>query len=221
MSKTVLITGANRGIGLALAKAYAAQGAQVIGVCRSCDPALRAVATQVISGIDVTQAEDVRCVVSALDEQRIDVLINNAGCWGDETLGDIHYDEMLDLFAINTLAPLRVTEALLNHLTRGSKVVNITSRMGSIEDNSSGGRYGYRASKAALNAIGKSLAIDLAPRGIAVAQIHPGFVKTRMVDFDGLIEPEESAQGIIARIEALDLAQSGGFWHANGESLPW
>jgi NAD(P)-dependent dehydrogenase (short-subunit alcohol dehydrogenase family) len=104
---------------------------------------------------------------------------------------------------------------------QGSKIANITSRMGSIADNDSGGRYGYRASKAALNAFGKSLAVDLKPRGIAVAQLHPGYVKTRMVNFGGLISPEESARGLAERIANLTLENTGSFWHSNGEELPW
>jgi NAD(P)-dependent dehydrogenase (short-subunit alcohol dehydrogenase family) len=122
---------------------------------------------------------------------------------------------------VNAFAPLRVCEALLPNLQAGSKIANITSRMGSIGDNDSGGRYGYRASKAAFNAFGRSMAIDLQARGIAVAQLHPGFVKTRMVNFGGLITPHESAAGLAARIEDLDLENSGSFWHCNGEELPW
>ncbi|PLX90399.1 MAG: short-chain dehydrogenase, partial [Desulfuromonas sp.] len=101
------------------------------------------------------------------------------------------------------------------------KIANISSRMGSIGDNDSGGRYGYRASKAALNAFGKSLAIDLEKLGIAVAQLHPGFVKTRMVDFSGIISTEESVAGLVQIIEAMNLDNSGSFWHCNGELLPW
>jgi NAD(P)-dependent dehydrogenase (short-subunit alcohol dehydrogenase family) len=104
---------------------------------------------------------------------------------------------------------------------KGSKIANITSRMGSITDNSSGGHYGYRSSKAAFYALGRSLAIDLKTRGIAVAQLHPGFVKTRMVNFGGVISPEESAAGLSTRITALDLENTGSFWHCNGEELPW
>ncbi|MDP3535420.1 MAG: SDR family NAD(P)-dependent oxidoreductase, partial [Halomonas sp.] len=133
----------------------------------------------------------------------------------------VDFDSIREQMEINAYAPLRVVEALLPTLKKGSKIANITSRMGSIADNDSGGRYGYRASKAALNAFGKSLAMDLKPQGIAVAQLHPGYVQTRMVNFGGLISPEEAALGIAARIEALTLENSGGFWHSNGESLPW
>jgi len=139
----------------------------------------------------------------------------------DESLGEIDFDSIRSQMEINAYAPLRVSEALLDNLGEGARIANITSRMGSIADNDSGGRYGYRVSKAALNAFGKSLAMDLKPRGIAVAQIHPGYVKTRMVNFGGMISAEEAAAGIAQRIEELTLENSGGFWHSNGEALPW
>ncbi len=224
MAQTALITGANRGVGLALARHYHAAGWRVIGVCRSGGEAaaeLREVAERVIEGIDVTRPEDVARLAGELAGQRLDLLINNAGLLRDEVLGEIDFDSIRSQMEINAYAPLRVTEALLDHLGEGGKVANITSRMGSIADNDSGGRYGYRASKAALNAFGKSLAVDLAPRGIAVAQLHPGYVKTRMVNFGGMITPEEAAAGIAERIAALTLETSGGFWHSNGEPLPW
>lgn len=221
MKSTVLITGANRGVGLALAEHYAEAGYRVIGVCRSSSEALAQVADQVIEGIDVTQPADVEKLAETLKGQTLDLLINNAGLLRDESLGDIDFDSIREQMEINAYAPLRVAEALLPLLKQGSKIANITSRMGSIADNDSGGRYGYRASKAALNAFGKSLAVDVKPRGIAVAQIHPGYVQTRMVNFGGLISPTDAAQGIAARIDALTLDTSGGFWHSNGESLPW
>ncbi|HKJ04370.1 MAG TPA: SDR family oxidoreductase [Geopsychrobacteraceae bacterium] len=219
--KHVLITGANRGIGLELARHYQSAGWRVTGVCRETSPELEIVAEQVISGIDVTNKESVDRLVKCLDGQSIDLLINNAGLLQDETLGSIDFDSLRLQMEINAYAPLRISEALLPNLKSGSKIANITSRMGSIADNDSGGRYGYRASKAALNALGRSLAIDLKKSGIAVAQVHPGFVKTRMVNFGGLISPEESADGIVKVIAALNLENSGSFWHSNGEELPW
>ena len=221
MQDSVVITGANRGVGLALAEQYYQAGWRVIGVCRESSEALQAVAERVIEGIDVTQAESVTALVKALKGESLDLLINNAGLLQDESLGSIDFDSIRTQMEINAYAPLRVCETLLPLLKEGSKIANITSRMGSIADNDSGGRYGYRASKAALNAFGKSLAMDLKPRGIAVAQLHPGYVKTRMVNFGGMISPEEAASGIIARIDALTLDNTGGFWHSNGEELPW
>ncbi|RCV86395.1 SDR family oxidoreductase [Billgrantia montanilacus] len=221
MSSTVLITGANRGVGLALARHYHGEGWQVIGVCRQTSAELDAVASRVVEGIDVTRAADVTRLAEKVKDQRLDLLINNAGLLRDESLDELNFDTIREQMEINAYAPLAVVEALLDNLGEGSKIANITSRMGSIADNDSGGRYGYRASKAALNAFGKSLAIDLAPRGISVIQLHPGFVKTRMVNFGGMISPEEAAAGIAARIAALTLETTGTFWHSNGEPLPW
>ncbi len=217
----VVITGANRGIGLELARLYHREGWQVTGVCRQSSPELEEVATQVIDNIDVTREEDVRRLTAALEGKTIDLLINNAGVLKDEVLGELDLDSIRLQMEVNAIAPLRICEALLANMQRGSKIANITSRMGSIGDNDSGGRYGYRASKAAFNAFGRSLAIDLKDRGIAVAQLHPGFVKTRMVNFGGLISPEESAAGLAQRISELNLENSGSFWHSNGEELPW
>ncbi|MCO7230646.1 SDR family oxidoreductase [Halomonas sp. CnH100-B] len=221
MSSIVVITGANRGVGLALAEHYQQEGWKVIGVCRQTSDELERVADEVIEGIDVTQDDDIARLSAALAGNTIDLLINNAGLLRDDVLGDIEIDSLRQQMEINAYAPLRVSEALLPLMKKGSKIANITSRMGSLADNDSGGRYGYRASKAALNAFGKSLAIDLKPRGIAVAQLHPGYVKTRMVNFGGHISPQESATGIAACIKALNLENSGGFWHSNGEQLPW
>lgn len=220
-SNVVVITGANRGIGLELARHYAAEGCEVIGVCRQSSDELASVADQVIDGVDVTTDAGIDKLKSGLAGKRISLLINNAGLLQDEQLGSIDFDSIRTQMEINAYAPLRVAEALAPLMGQGSKIANITSRMGSIADNDSGGRYGYRASKAALNAFGKSLAVDLKPRGIAVAQLHPGYVKTRMVNFGGLITPEESARGLAERIANLTLENTGSFWHSNGEELPW
>lgn len=219
--KHVVITGANRGIGLELARHYQVEGWKVTGVCRESSSDLDQASHQVITGIDVTNKISVEELAAELLDQPIDLLINNAGLLQDEVLGSIDYDSLRLQMEINAYAPLRVCESLLPNLRAGSKIANITSRMGSIADNDSGGRYGYRASKAAFNAFGKSLAMDLKPRGIAVAQLHPGYVKTRMVNFGGLITPEESAAGLAARIDELNLENTGSFWHSNGEELPW
>jgi NAD(P)-dependent dehydrogenase (short-subunit alcohol dehydrogenase family) len=156
----------------------------------------------------------------ALGEQHLDVLINNAGILRADKLGELAYDDMIEQFRVNALGPLRVTETLLDNLGEGSKVIIITSRVGSIEDNTSGGYYGYRASKTAVNQIGTNLKHDLLPRGIAVARLHPGLVATDMTGGQG-IAPADSARGLIQRIDGLDLQNSGAFWHAEGYVLPW
>lgn len=219
--KHVVITGANRGIGLELARHYKTRGWRVTGVCREISSELEKVAARVIEGIDVTSEVAVGLFAASLQGQTVDLLINNAGILLKETLVELDFGSLRLQMETNAFAPFRICIALLPNLQKGSKIANITSRMGSITDNDSGGHYGYRASKAAFNALGRSLAIDLKERGIAVAQLHPGYVKTRMVNFGGLITPEESAVGLAARIESLNLENSGSFWHSNGEELPW
>lgn len=220
-SNVVVVTGANRGIGLELARHYAREGHQVVGVCRQTSDELASVASDVIDDVDVTSEAGIDKLKNGLAGKHISLLINNAGLMQDEPLGSIDFDSIRKQMEINAYAPLRVAEALLPLMGQGSKIANITSRMGSIADNDSGGRYGYRASKAALNAFGKSLAVDLKPKGIAVAQLHPGFVKTRMVNFGGLITPEDAVRGLAERIDSLNLENTGSFWHSNGEELPW
>lgn len=220
----ILITGANRGIGLELARAFNQRGDLVIAVCRESSDELDELADQIISGIDVSDAESVAGLQTILTEfldSPLDVLVNNAGIFMNETLDDLNFDQIQQQFEVNALAPLRVIHALLPLMQPGGKIANITSRMGSMADNGSGSYYGYRASKAALNAFGKSLAQDLKKQGIAVAQLHPGFVQTRMVNFAGDISPVEAASGLITRIDELNLENTGSFWHSNGQLLPW
>lgn len=221
---TYLITGANRGIGLSLAQRLAARGDHILGVCRQSSPSLAATGAQVIDGVDVADAGTVSALPSRLDGQRIDGLWLNAGIFTNETLDALEagaFARIQRQFEVNTLGPLRVAAALQDHLAEGAKIGIITSRMGSVADNGSGAYYGYRASKAAVNAIGKSLAMDLAPRGIAVFLLHPGRVATDMLGGQGDIGPDEAAANLIARMDTLGLADTGSFWHANGTSLPW
>ena len=221
---TYLITGANRGIGLSLAQRLARRGETVIGVCRQSGAALAATGAQVIDGVDMADADAVASLPARLAGQRIDGLVLNAGIFTNETLDALDADAFARIqrqFDVNTLGPLRVAAALRDHLAEGAKVGIITSRMGSVADNGSGAYYGYRASKAAVNAVGKSLAMDLAPRGIAVFLLHPGRVATDMLGGHGDIGPDESAANLIARLDSLTLADTGTFWHANGTPLPW
>lgn len=218
---TTVITGANRGIGLELARQLKARGADVIAVCRSPSPELETLSVRVESGIDVADGDAVSELAKRLSGVSIALLINNAGILRAESLGALNADSIVEQLAVNAIAPLRVTNALLPLMNKEAKVVIITSRMGSMADNGSGGYYGYRMSKAAVNAAGVSLAHDLKDRGIAVGLFHPGMVATEMTGRNG-IPAEESVRGILARIDALTLASSGKFVHAvTGEELPW
>lgn len=221
MTKHVVITGANRGIGLEFAKQYLAQGYEVTAVVRKPSAELQELSVNVIEGIDVSQGDDVARLASALRGKSIDVLINNAGIFENESLANMDFDAINAQLQINAVAPVRVTHALQANLNSGSKVAMITSRMGSIADNGSGAYIGYRMSKAALNAAGVSLAHELKPKGVAVALVHPGFVQTQMVNFAGDISPQVAAERLIQRIEELNLDNTGSFWHSNGDILPW
>ena len=221
---TYLITGANRGIGLSLAQQLRARGDEVIAVCRNASEALQATGAQVIEGVDVADAAAVAALPGQLQGRRIDGLVLNAGIFTNETLNSLDQDAFARIqrqFEVNTLGPLRVAAAVQGLLADGAKVGIITSRMGSVADNGSGAYYGYRASKAAVNAIGKSLAVDLAPRRISVFLLHPGRVATDMLGGHGDIGPDEAATNLIQRLDTLTLADSGSFWHGNGTPLPW
>jgi NAD(P)-dependent dehydrogenase (short-subunit alcohol dehydrogenase family) len=219
---TYLITGTNRGIGYEYCRQILARGEQPIAVCRESSPELQSLGIEVISGIDVTRDEDVARLQAQLRGRALDVVINNAAIIESVSLAHLDFESIRRQFEVNAIGPLRVTQALLGNLAAGSKVILMTSRMGSIEDNSSGGSYGYRMSKVALCMAGKSLALDLQPRGIAVGILHPGLVQTRMTGFSRSgITPEVSVRGLMARIDGLTLTNSGTFWHSNGEVLPW
>lgn len=218
--RKVVITGSNRGIGLELARLFA-KDSYVYGVCRQASPFLKEVVQEVVSGVDLTRAEDLDKIGLALKAQVIDILIHNAGVLEADHLGEIKKESMLMQFEVNSLAPLLLTQVLQQNLQNNSKVILVTSKMGSMADNSSGGYYGYRASKAALNAIGKSLAIDLKRKGIAVALLHPGFVQTQMTNHQGDITADLAAKNLKQRIEELSLATTGEFRHAMGHELLW
>ena len=219
---TYLVTGANRGIGLEYCKQLRERGDDVIATCRSSTQELYNLGVRVEVGIDITSGESVVNLKNKLSGLKIDVLIQNAGVLERNSLLELDPESIRRQFEINALSPLCFTRAMLNNLSEGSKVILMTSRMGSIKDNSSGGSYGYRMSKAALCMAGKSLAIDLKPNGIAVALLHPGLVSTGMTDFTPQgITADKSVQGLIRRIDLLNLENTGTFWHANGEILPW
>lgn len=219
-----LVTGANRGIGLALCKLLAERGDTVIAACRKSSKALAALGVRMVEGIDVGDPDSAQRLATAIEGESLDWLINNAGVLRRDTLGGLKGEALDDIylqFQVNSVGPLVISQALLGNLHEGSKIGIVTSRMGSMEDNTSGGYYGYRMSKAAVNAAGRSLAMDLKERGIAVALLHPGYVRTEMVGGGGDVEPEQAAAGLVARMDALDIDTTGGFWHAKGQRLPW
>jgi NAD(P)-dependent dehydrogenase (short-subunit alcohol dehydrogenase family) len=216
----IVITGANRGIGLELARQYVARGDDVIAVCRQGSKEFNALRVEVIEGVDVTSDESVTDLASALRGRHIDRLVNNAGVLERDSLEALDFGAIERQFRVNAMAPLRVTAALRHMLTPGGKVFIITSRMGSIDDNTSGGYYGYRMSKAAVNMAAKSLSIDLTDEGIGVFLLHPGMVSTDMTGHHG-IDVAQAARGLIERMDALDIGQSGSFWHQEGYELPW
>ena len=216
-----VVTGANRGIGLELARQLNARGASVVAVCRKRSPQLDGLGVRVESGIDVTEPATWSKLAERLARDDIDLLIQNAGILLADSLEDVELDKVRAQLELNAIAPLFLTRALAPRLRAGAKVALITSRMGSIGDNGSGGYYGYRMSKAALNAAGVSLAHDLKPRGVAVIILHPGAVRTEMSRGHGMIEPDESARGLLQRIDELRLETTGRFLHQNGEVLPW
>jgi len=204
-----------------LARQLQETGASVLAACRQTSEELDSLDLEVVQDVDVCSAEGVRKLAHAIGDRRIDLLINNAGILLQESLDSMDFDAIERQFRVNAVGPLRITHGLLGNLDEGSKVAIVTSRMGSIGDNTSGSRYGYRMSKAAVNMAGVSLARDLAKRRIPVVLLHPGYVRTRMTGLQGNWGPGEAARGLLDRIEELTLKTSGRFWHASGEELPW
>jgi NAD(P)-dependent dehydrogenase (short-subunit alcohol dehydrogenase family) len=220
MTRSV-VTGANRGIGLELVRQLAARGDSVVAACRETSPGLSALHVDVYENLDVSDEQSVAEFAGGLGDEPVDMLINNAGVLTTEELDSLDWGRMRHQFEVNALGPLRVTSALIPRMAKAGKIGILSSRVGSLQDNSSGGMYGYRMSKAAVNMAGVNLAHDLKPRGIAVFLFHPGYVKTGMTHGQGYTEPEEAARGLIERMDTLTLADTGTFWHANGEPLPW
>jgi NAD(P)-dependent dehydrogenase (short-subunit alcohol dehydrogenase family) len=221
MAKTALVTGANRGIGLALARRLKEGGRDVIAACRKSSRELDALGVRVEADVDITSDAAVAGLARRLQGVQLDELVCNAGALRADDLDDVKLDDIRELMEVNALGALRVVKALHGNVRRGGKIALMTSRMGSIGDNGSGGYYAYRMSKAALNAAGMSMARDLAPAGIAVAILHPGYVRTEMTQGSGNVDPADAAKQLVERIDQLTLESTGTFWHANGQVLPW
>ena len=228
---TVLVTGANRGLGLEFVRQYSQDDWQVHACCR--DPRAAEELTELaqatdgrvrIHPLDVTDAEQISALAEALGDGSIDVLINNAGAFLERAgFGEVDYENWRQVFEINVLAPMRVAEALIEHLNRSELKIlaNVSSKMGSIADNTSGGCYVYRSSKAALNMVTVSQAHDLRSRGVVAVVLHPGWVATRMGGAGAPLEAPASVQGMRAVLAGLGSGDSGKFFNYSGEEIPW
>jgi NAD(P)-dependent dehydrogenase (short-subunit alcohol dehydrogenase family) len=229
---TALITGANRGLGLEFARQYLAGGWRVIAACRN--PAAAGELQHLAQSsngmlsvieIDVTSAESVRSSAKQLQDAAIDVLINNAGIVGAprQTTGNVDYKSWAGVFDVNTMGPLRVLEAFTEHIARGERrlAVTITSSMGSLADNTNGGYIAYRSSKAAVNMVMRSAAVDLAPRAIICVLLHPGWVKTDMGGPNAPVSAQDSVTAMRKLIETFGPNDSGKFYGYDGREHPW
>jgi NAD(P)-dependent dehydrogenase (short-subunit alcohol dehydrogenase family) len=229
---STLITGANRGIGLEFARQYLADGWQVYAACR--DPSSASELRRMADGsggklhvlpMDVSNLASVRAAAAELKGKSIDLLLNNAGVGGPrgQTIGNIDYETWANVLNVNTLGPIRVAEAFVDNVVQSERklIVTITSGMGSITDNASGGAFAYRSSKAAVNMVMRSLAIDLAPRGITCVVVNPGWVQTDMGGANATLSPAESVTALRRLIETLGPAQSGKFFNYNGREYAW
>ncbi len=232
MASTILITGANRGIGFELTQQYAEVGWRVIACCREPDKAqeLDGVRNDYrervsIHRLDVTNSEHIKALATSMEDTAIDILLNNAGTYGqrDASLGNTDEDQWLETFRVNTIAPIKVMEAFIDVVAASKRKVfaSITSKMGSMADNTSGGSYVYRSSKAALNAAMKSAANDVKGRGISVVVIHPGWVRTDMGGSSGLLSVEQSAKSIRELLGRVSIEDTGKFFNYDGTVIPW
>lgn len=220
--QNVIIFGANKGIGLALTKKFLDEDFKVWAFCRIASEELKKTDAKIIENCDVSNLGDLKSTYQQVKAIKFDIYIHNAGIWADENIFDSteeNFQNFTKAFEINSIAPLKTLSVFKSTLNSNAKIGLLSSRMGSIADNDSGGRYAYRMSKSALNAAGKSLAIDLPENPVAI--LHPGYVRTDMTGGNGLIDPSESAQGLFDVMKNLTLETTGLFWHSNGEKLPW
>jgi NAD(P)-dependent dehydrogenase (short-subunit alcohol dehydrogenase family) len=230
---STLITGANRGLGLEFTRQYNEDRWRVFACCRDPERAEELNELARVSGgsvsvhaLDVAQGASVTALAEALRGETIDILLNNAGIYGDENkndFGKIDYDRWASAFSINVMGAMRVAEAFIDNVASSDRKILafVSSLMGSIADNGSGGSYMYRSSKAALNAVAKSLSIDLNGRGLISVILHPGWVLTDMGGKNAPLSPEESITGMRSVLEALQSEDSGKFLSYAGAELPW
>lgn len=226
---TVLITGANRGIGLEFTKQYAADGWQVLACCRQPQQAsdLQALVNQykniALHTLDVANFAQIDALALQLKTQKIDLLLNNAGVYPDSSLGGIDYNAWAEAFKINSMAPLKMAQAFAQNVAMSTlkKIATLSSKMGSLDDNTSGGSYIYRSSKTAVNMVMKSLALDVKSNGVCVVTLHPGWVQTDMGGPNGLINTQTSVAGLRKVIADLSLSNTGKFIAYDGKEIAW
>ncbi len=218
----VVITGANRGVGLGLTKTYSARGDHVIACVRQTSKELEATGAEVHTGVDLRDRAAIIDFSSSIPADTIDLIVNNAAIFVDRgPVEDTDIEVIEEELRVNVLGPLLLTRDLLNALRDGGKIAFVSSAIGSIEENELGLYYGYRMSKASINMIVKNLSNDLWSRKISTIAIHPGFVRTRLTDFAGEWSIEEAAEGMVKQIDRLTLDTSGTFWHQNGRQIAW
>ncbi len=214
-----IITGANKGLGLELCKQLKSEYT-IYAICRTSTDELKNLGVNIIDGIDLSYEPDFDKIAEALKEVKIDLIFNNAGIYLRDTLEDVSFEKFKSTFTINTIAPIMLVHTLYSQLNKGAKIIMMSSRMGSISDTTTGRSYSYRASKAALNSIGKTLSVELKEKDIYTLLIHPGAVKTDMTK-DGAISTETSVKGIIKRIHQLNSEHSGRFYAFDDRELGW
>jgi NAD(P)-dependent dehydrogenase (short-subunit alcohol dehydrogenase family) len=230
---SVLVTGANRGLGLEFSKQYSVDGWRVFACCRSPgkarglnDLAQASSGSLSLHTLDISRSDSVSSLAEALRDETIDILLNNAGVYGDEShddFGKTDYEKWGATFSVNVMGAMRMVEAFLENVSRSERkvIACLSSKMGSISDNTSGGSYVYRSSKAALNAVVKSLSVDLKDRGVIAVALHPGWVRTDMGGENAPTLPRESIQGMRKVLEALQGKDSGKFLSYDGSEVPW
>ncbi|HEY9050912.1 MAG TPA: SDR family oxidoreductase [Gammaproteobacteria bacterium] len=231
MTESILVTGSNRGIGLELVRQYAADGWRVFACCRNPPKSeeLNALAGKhsniSIHGLDVADTQQIKALAKQLKNEAIDILLNNAGIYGPDNARFGNTDEAawLECFHINTIAPMKIMEAFVDNVAKSKRklIATMSSKMGSMADNGSGGSYIYRSSKAAINAVMVSAAIDLKPKQIKVAILHPGWVLTDMGGPNAEITVEECVNNLRRNLDNVTLANSGTFFEIDGSVIPW
>lgn len=220
----IVLVGTNRGIGLEFCRQLSESGEHEIwAFCRQASAELKELEsekTHIFEGCDVTNLPSIETAAFKV-EKPIDCFIHISGVLESESLDLMDFATIEKQWQVNTLGAIKSTLAFRPRFQKGTKLAFITSRMGSIEDNTTGGMYGYRMSKAALNMYGKSLAEDLKEEGVTVLLLHPGYVRTDMTAHNGEIDTQESVKGLLQIIDRATHADTGTFWHTNGERLPW